>query len=114
MFCRWREALLVVQLARLSSSLVELPEPSVLPVLPVLSVLPEMRQVGTAGTALPNLLQVWLYLPNLQQVWFIYTKLAVSMAVQAILGAFPAALQSTTKFQQRYKVQPIRHLFRQF
>mgnify|MGYP000915118811 CR=1 FL=1 len=26
MFCRWREALLVVQLARLSSSLVELPE----------------------------------------------------------------------------------------
>ena len=26
MFCRWREALLVVRLARLSSSLVELPE----------------------------------------------------------------------------------------
>ena len=52
--------------------------------------LPKMCQVGTAGTALPNLLQVWLYLPNLQQVWFIYTKLAVSMAVQAILGAFPA------------------------
>ena len=43
--------------------------------------LPEMRQVGTAGTALPNL----------QQVWLIYTKLAVSMAVQAILGAFLAA-----------------------
>ena len=91
MFCRWREALLVVQLARLSSSLVELPEPSVLPVLPVLSVLPEMREVGTAGTALPNLLQVWLYLPNLQQVWFKYAKLAVSMAILAILGAFPAA-----------------------
>ena len=89
MFCRWREVLLVVQLARLSSSLVELPEPSVLPVLPVL---PEMRQVGTAGTVLPNLLQVWLYLPNLQQVWFKYAKLAVSMAILAILGAFPAAL----------------------
>ena len=29
---------------------------------------------------------------NLLQVWFIYTKLAVSMAVQAILGTFPAAL----------------------
>ena len=55
MFCRWREALLVVQLARLSSSLVELPEPSVLPVLPVL---PEMRQV-------------WLGLPYLLQVWYI-------------------------------------------
>ena len=41
-----------------------------------------MRQVGTAGTAMPNLLQVW----------FKYTKLAPSMAVQAILGAFPAAL----------------------
>ena len=57
-------------------------------------VLPEMRQVGTAGTALPNLQQVGHDLPNLQQVWFIYTKLAVSMAVQAILGAFPAALGS--------------------
>ena len=52
MFCRWREALLVVQLARLSSSLVELPELSVLPVLP------EMRQV-------------WLGLPYLLQVWYI-------------------------------------------
>ena len=31
-------------------------------------------------------------LPNLQQVWFIYTKLAVNMAAQAILGAFLAAL----------------------
>ena len=59
-----------------------------------------MRQVGTAGTALPNLQQVGHDLPYLQQVWFIYTKLAVSMAVQAILGAFPAALQSTTKFRQ--------------
>ncbi|MBF4803720.1 hypothetical protein [Lancefieldella rimae] len=56
--------------------------------------LPKMRQVGTAGTALPNLLQVWLYLPNLQQVWFKYAKLAVSMAIQVILGAFPAALAS--------------------
>ena len=44
----------------------------------------EMRQVGAAG----------IELPNLQQVWFIYTKLAVSMAVQAILGAFLAALGS--------------------
>ena len=58
--------------------------------------LPKMRQVGTAGTALPNLLQVWLYLPNLQQVWFKYAKLAASMAVQAILGVFPAALQSSS------------------
>ncbi len=31
-------------------------------------------------------------------------KLAVSMAIQAILGAFLAALQSTTKFQQLYKI----------
>ena len=45
-----------------------------------------MRQVGNAGTVLPNL----------QQVWFIYTKLAVSMAVQAILGAIPAALALPT------------------
>ena len=44
--------------------------------------LPKMRQVGV----------VIIALPNLQQVWFIYTKLAVSMAVQAILGAFLAAL----------------------
>ena len=53
-----------------------------------------MRQVGAAGTALPNLQQVGVViiaLPNLQQVWLIYAKLAVSMAVQAILGAFPAA-----------------------
>ena len=55
---------------------------------------------------LPNLQQVGHDLPYLQQVWFIYTKLAVSMAAQAILGAFPAALQSsvssgsTTKFSQ--------------
>ena len=41
----------------------------------------KMRQVGNARTALPNL----------QQVWFKYAKLTVSMAVQAILGAFPAA-----------------------
>ncbi|WP_417086001.1 hypothetical protein [Lancefieldella rimae] len=66
--------------------------------------LPKMRQVCNAGTALPNLLQVWLYLPNLQQVWLIYAKLAVNMAIQAILGAFLAALQSSTKFQQHYKV----------
>ena len=33
-------------------------------------------------------------MPNLQQVWFKYAKLAVSMAIQAILGAFPAALGS--------------------
>ena len=51
-----------------------------------------MRQVGNAGTALPNLLQVGHDLPNLQQVWFKYAKLAVSMAVQAILGAFLAVL----------------------
>ena len=51
-----------------------------------------MRQVGTAGTALPNLQQVGHDLPNLQQVWFKYAKLAVSMTVQAILGAIPAAL----------------------
>ena len=51
-----------------------------------------MRQVGTAGTALPNLQQVGHDLPNLQQVWFKYAKLAVSMAVQAILGAFSAVL----------------------
>ena len=52
---------------------------------------------GTIGTALPKMRQVGVViiaLPNLQQVWFIYTKLAVSMAVQAILGAFLAALQS--------------------
>ena len=49
---------------------------------------------STAGTALPNLLQVGHDLPNLQQVWFIYTKLAANMAVQAILGAFLAALGS--------------------
>ena len=36
--------------------------------------------------------QVGHELPNLQQVWLIYAKLAVSMAVQAILGAFLAAL----------------------
>ena len=53
-----------------------------------------MCQVGTAGTALPNLQQVGHDLPNLQQVWFKYAKLAVSMAVQAILGAFLAALGS--------------------
>ena len=46
MFCRWREALLVVQLARLSSSLVELPELSVLPVLPEMSEL--CRAAGNA------------------------------------------------------------------
>lgn len=40
MFCRWREALLVVQLARLSSSLVELPE---------LSVLPELTELCSAA-----------------------------------------------------------------
>ena len=50
-----------------------------------------MRQVGTAGTALPNLQQVGHDLPNLQQVWFKYAKLAVSMAIRAILGAFLAA-----------------------
>ncbi len=38
--------------------------------------------------------QVGRKLPNLQQVWFKYAKLAVNMAVQAILGAFPAALGS--------------------
>ena len=37
MFCRWREVPLFVQLARLSSSLVGLPELSVLPVLPELT-----------------------------------------------------------------------------
>lgn len=37
MFCRWREVPLFVQLARPSSSLVELPELSVLPVLPEMS-----------------------------------------------------------------------------
>ena len=57
-------------------------------------VLPKQCQVGTAGTALPNLQQVGHDLPNLQQVWFKYAKLAVSMAVQAILGAFLAALGS--------------------
>ncbi|WP_417086782.1 hypothetical protein, partial [Lancefieldella rimae] len=31
-------------------------------------------------------------LPNLQQVWFIYTKLAASLAAQAILGVILAAL----------------------
>ena len=41
--------------------------------------LPEMRQVGYE-------------LPNFQQVCLIYAKLAVSMAIQAILGVFPAAL----------------------
>ena len=45
-------------------------------------------------TALPNLLQVGHDLPYLQQVWFKYAKLAASLAVQAILGAFLAALQS--------------------
>ena len=49
---------------------------------------------SAAGTALPNLLQVGHDLPNLQQVWFIYAKLAVNMAIQAILGAFLAALVS--------------------
>ena len=50
--------------------------------------------LSIAEMALPNLLQVGHDLPNLQQVWFIYTKLAVSMAVQAILGAFLATLGS--------------------
>ena len=53
-----------------------------------------MCQVGTAETALPNLQQVGHDLPNLQQVWFKYAKLAVSMAIQAILGVFLAALGS--------------------
>ena len=70
MFCRWREALLVVQLARLSSSLDELPE---------LPVLPEMRQV-------------WLRLPYLLQVWHILTILAANLATRAQLGAILAAL----------------------
>ena len=51
-------------------------------------------QVGAAGTALPKWRQVGHKLPNLQQVWFIYTKLAVNMAIQAILGAFLATLGS--------------------
>ena len=58
--------------------------------------LPKWRQVGAAGTVLPNL----------QQVWFKYAKLAASMAVQAILGAFLAALQSpdsSTKFRQPWQ-----------
>ncbi len=58
-----------------------------------------MCQVGTAGTALPNLQQVEHDLPNLQQVWFKYAKLAVSMAIQAILGAFLAALVSRSYSQ---------------
>ena len=66
--------------------------------------LPKMRQVCNAGTALPNLLQVWLYLPNLQQVWFIYTKLAVSMAVQAILGVFLAALHVSSLSERAFVV----------
>ena len=49
---------------------------------------------SAAGTALPNLLQVGHDLPNLQQVWFKYAKLAVSMAILAILGVFLAALGS--------------------
>ena len=56
--------------------------------------LPKWRQVGAAGTVLPNLQQVGHDLPYLQQVWFKYAKLAASMAVQAILGAFLAALGS--------------------
>ena len=50
------------------------------------------RHFGAAGTALPKMRQVGRKLPNLQQVWFKYAKLAVSMTVQAILGAIPAAL----------------------
>ncbi|WP_417085848.1 hypothetical protein [Lancefieldella rimae] len=49
MFCRWREALLFVRLARPSSSLVELPELSVLPVPPKLTEL-----CSAAGNA-PNM-----------------------------------------------------------
>ena len=48
--------------------------------------------LSVAEMALPNLQQVGHDLPNLQQVWFKYAKLTVSMAVQAILGAFLAAL----------------------
>ena len=58
-----------------------------------------MRQVGTAGTALPNLQQIGHDLPDLQQVWFKYVKLAVSMAIQAILSAFLAALVSRSYSQ---------------
>ena len=61
--------------------------------------------LGAAGNAsswvviiaLPKMRQVGHKLPNLQQVWLIYTKLAVSMAVQAILGAFLAALGNIVK-----------------
>ncbi|MCR5630405.1 MAG: hypothetical protein K6F24_00400 [Atopobiaceae bacterium] len=49
---------------------------------------------------LPEIHQVWLGLPYLLQVWHILTKLAESLAARTQLGAFPAALQSTTKFRQ--------------
>ena len=52
---------------------------------------------SAAGMTLPKMRQVGHELPNLQQVWLIYTKLAVSMAVQAILGAFLAALGNIVK-----------------
>ncbi|WP_455020522.1 hypothetical protein [Lancefieldella rimae] len=51
-----------------------------------------MIAFGVANLALPEMRQVGHDLPNLQQVWFKYAKLAVSMAIRAILGAFLAAL----------------------
>ena len=61
--------------------------------------------LGAAGNAsswvviiaLPKMRQVGHKLPNLQQVWLIYTKLAVNMAVQAILGVFLAVLGNVVK-----------------
>ena len=51
-----------------------------------------MIAFGVANLALPEMRQVGHDLPNLQQVWFKYAKLAASMAIRAILGAFLAAL----------------------
>ncbi|MBF4807585.1 MAG: hypothetical protein HXK26_02660 [Lancefieldella rimae] len=63
----------------------------VLPEVPVLSGL-QSYQSCRNFVALPKMRQVGYELPNFQQVWLIYAKLAVNMAIQAILGAFPAAL----------------------
>ena len=94
MFCRWREALLVVQLARLSSSLVELPELTVLPVLPKLTELCSAAgNVSTAGAAST-------------------AENAPSMAWTAILTASLAYLNHTcSKFGSAVPAVPTWHIF---
>ena len=76
MFCRWREALLVVRLARPSSSLDKLPELSVLPVLP------KLTELCSAARNTPSM--AWTAILTASLVYMNHTCSKFGSAVPAV------------------------------